>query len=316
MQEDYEEFARQAKLMTSIHAPIPSELKDAVLEAKNRGEEEEGMKVQDAAADDVKLKRPTMANKASSNSSTVIMKKKPQNSSTSIPHVDTGSAPEETDLNDPAQENNPLLSPTPTPDVAQVTSPRRSTLGKRPLSVLATPIDPDATEDTANTDHNNMTPSEKNIAANSTPGSSHNRDTDTDPDLPLRKSPRLTDLGIEVNMSGRIRLDLPDLSSSSFAPSTKATLIHEDEDARQIESPRQSTAEEKENLSSSRTTTLVTSRGRGNSINSGNTGLGATKVGSVISVKKGGKDALGMRKVSATGNGAAKPRVKIGVRRL
>ncbi|KAF4211810.1 hypothetical protein CNMCM6805_003948 [Aspergillus fumigatiaffinis] len=39
LQEDYDAFARQAKLMTSIHAPVPPDLKAAVVEAKSRGEE-------------------------------------------------------------------------------------------------------------------------------------------------------------------------------------------------------------------------------------------------------------------------------------
>ncbi|KAH3440700.1 hypothetical protein KXW39_008702, partial [Aspergillus fumigatus] len=39
LQEDYDAFARQAKLMTSIHAPVPPDLRNAVVEAKSRGEE-------------------------------------------------------------------------------------------------------------------------------------------------------------------------------------------------------------------------------------------------------------------------------------
>ncbi|PYI19361.1 hypothetical protein BO99DRAFT_412655 [Aspergillus violaceofuscus CBS 115571] len=39
LQENYEAFARQAKLMTSIHAPVPDDLKSAVAEAKLRGED-------------------------------------------------------------------------------------------------------------------------------------------------------------------------------------------------------------------------------------------------------------------------------------
>ncbi|KMU78853.1 ubiquitin-conjugating enzyme E2 S [Coccidioides immitis RMSCC 3703] len=41
LQDDYEAFARQAKLMTSIHAPVPPELKNLALEAKRRGEDPE-----------------------------------------------------------------------------------------------------------------------------------------------------------------------------------------------------------------------------------------------------------------------------------
>ncbi|EXJ86127.1 ubiquitin-conjugating enzyme E2 S [Capronia coronata CBS 617.96] len=41
IQEDYEAFSTQAKLMTSIHAPIPRHLLKSVHEAKRRGEEED-----------------------------------------------------------------------------------------------------------------------------------------------------------------------------------------------------------------------------------------------------------------------------------
>ena len=39
IQEDYGSFARQAKLMASIHAPIPKDLQEAVKNAQLRGEE-------------------------------------------------------------------------------------------------------------------------------------------------------------------------------------------------------------------------------------------------------------------------------------
>jgi len=39
IQEDYDAFARQARLMTRIHAPIPSHLLELAQEAKRRGEE-------------------------------------------------------------------------------------------------------------------------------------------------------------------------------------------------------------------------------------------------------------------------------------
>ncbi|PYH44388.1 putative ubiquitin conjugating enzyme E2 [Aspergillus saccharolyticus JOP 1030-1] len=39
LQGDYDDFARQAKLMTSVHASVPDELRSAVSEAKMRGED-------------------------------------------------------------------------------------------------------------------------------------------------------------------------------------------------------------------------------------------------------------------------------------
>lgn len=41
LQDDYNEFSRQARLMTSIHAPVPFAMKHAVLQAKQRGEDPE-----------------------------------------------------------------------------------------------------------------------------------------------------------------------------------------------------------------------------------------------------------------------------------
>lgn len=41
IQDDYASFARQAKLMTKIHAPIPAHLTDAARDARRRGEETE-----------------------------------------------------------------------------------------------------------------------------------------------------------------------------------------------------------------------------------------------------------------------------------
>ncbi|KAK5135201.1 hypothetical protein LTR04_004630, partial [Oleoguttula sp. CCFEE 6159] len=42
LQEDYESFARRARLMTGIHAEVPKALQGVVAEARNRGEEQPG----------------------------------------------------------------------------------------------------------------------------------------------------------------------------------------------------------------------------------------------------------------------------------
>ncbi|TKA37195.1 hypothetical protein B0A49_13458, partial [Cryomyces minteri] len=42
LQEDYESFARRARLMTGIHAGVPKSLQGVVAEARNRGEEQPG----------------------------------------------------------------------------------------------------------------------------------------------------------------------------------------------------------------------------------------------------------------------------------
>lgn len=51
IQEDYDAFSTQAKLMTRIHAPIPSSLLNAVQDAKRRGEEPTTSNERPAVAD-------------------------------------------------------------------------------------------------------------------------------------------------------------------------------------------------------------------------------------------------------------------------
>jgi ubiquitin-conjugating enzyme E2 S len=75
LQEDYEAFARQAKLMASIHAPVPKDLKDAVLEAKRRGEDPEMLDRGDILEDN--RTTPVTTGKASSSgtASGVVIKR-------------------------------------------------------------------------------------------------------------------------------------------------------------------------------------------------------------------------------------------------
>lgn len=167
LQEDYDAFAQQARLMTSIHARIPSGLKDAVLESKRRGEKE-GMHIAESLDD-----RPKISRKAASASS-VIMKKPTKlvhltldaaTRSVSAPmaqptllaqgvdhevHVD-----EDVDEASESKENDPSLSPSP----VMTSRPRRSELKKRPLSDLPTPTEEDMWD-------GGLSPSEKNVIAN------------------------------------------------------------------------------------------------------------------------------------------------------
>ncbi len=169
LQDDFDHFARQARLMTSIHARIPSEMKEAVLEAKRRGE---------AAGTEIKediIPRPGMHGKSAS-SSTVVMKKLPshlasaqiasdrrvQSAPTSQIAGGDDTGENEADDDDEvsaSKENDPSLSPSP---VTTPQSPRRPALAKRPLSDLPTPIELDSDcEDAAG-----LSPSERNIANN------------------------------------------------------------------------------------------------------------------------------------------------------
>ncbi|MCJ1396331.1 hypothetical protein MMC18_009220 [Xylographa bjoerkii] len=149
LQEDYEAFSRQAKLMTSIHAPIPTSLHDAVAAAKSRGEE-----TGPVTAKQVSRKRPHLALEDPSIPTQVV------------PDHDTDPSDDEATA---SKENDPALSLSlvnpPIP------SPRRPQLLKRPLSDLPTPTETDSEdEDEACA---GLTPSERNIAAN-TPNLSSN----------------------------------------------------------------------------------------------------------------------------------------------
>ncbi|KAL1973557.1 hypothetical protein VTN31DRAFT_6192 [Thermomyces dupontii] len=167
MQEDYNEFARRARLMTSIHAPIPQDMADAVLEAKHRGEDPE-MIARMAKAQTNDASRP-----ASPTASAVRMKET-TSASTEQPDADMFSDTEDS-VEDDTKENDPSLSPSPVA-MPPPPSPRRQGAGKQPLSVLASApfdeadMDVDAGHDEQHFDR--MTDSERNIAANNTASSS------------------------------------------------------------------------------------------------------------------------------------------------
>ncbi|EGE86384.1 ubiquitin carrier protein [Blastomyces dermatitidis ATCC 18188] len=172
LRDDYEAFARQAKLMTSIHAPIPKDIKDAVMEAKRRGDES-GIVITE---DEDRLAAAIGSRKTASTSSvsTVIMKKpvtqRKQSSlrtekldirvkqtcqhgllsslqSSSSPFMqDQQQQPHEDesdneDTGSPSKENDPSLSLSLV--AISPCSSRKGVLGKRPLAVLASPSEPE-----------------------------------------------------------------------------------------------------------------------------------------------------------------------------
>lgn len=146
--------------MTSIHASIPLDLRDAALAAKRRGEEPGDTTILEDSE-----QRPTIRSKSASSSSVVMKKKHPQRlaSTQSAPtprlatQVGENSAGEE-DEDSASKENDPMLSPTPVP----VQIPRRPTLVKRPLSDLPTPTELD--EESAEASY--LSPSNQNVLNN------------------------------------------------------------------------------------------------------------------------------------------------------
>lgn len=165
LQEDFEGFAQQARLMTSIHARIPLDLQDQVKKAKLRGETIQRMIVMD------NVEQPK-SNKKGASALMVIMKNaKRLTPLATEASIRPAAAPLEhaggheeceilyhsaEDSKPEGKENGPSLS-------SSVVMPiRRSGLAKRPLSELPIPTEADA----MSVRDSSLSPSEQNIAAN------------------------------------------------------------------------------------------------------------------------------------------------------
>ncbi|KAJ5358890.1 Ubiquitin-conjugating enzyme E2 [Penicillium cataractarum] len=215
LREDYDEFAHQAKLRTSIHAPIPATLQGAVKEAKYRGEDPGSIP---SDTDDSQNPRPRKQPRLQSSipKKTVRRMNQPDSHLAHAVAEPSQSTLPENNENDDAmvdsdneslanssKENDPSLSPTPveTPPL----SPRKNALGKRPLSIISTsyPDDPDADLMAVDSDSEEeppqMSPSDRNITANFI----HSRQSPS----PKRKSSKLT-LSKGSNTPFRLREDV------------------------------------------------------------------------------------------------------------
>ncbi len=196
--------------MTSIHAPIPQNLKDVVLEAKRRGESDVN-RIQSEPAE-----RPATL-RATSNTSSVVMKKAKgmQQDNARVPPQPSFAegAPENIEEQDDTKENDPAQSFSPA--IPSSESMRKNILGKRPLSELPTPVDTEATDTTA---------SDLNILAG------RKSPAEILPVAePVRKSPKLHVSTPDTNGHGRIRED----DSASIAtdnPSRPVTTGHEEKE--------------------------------------------------------------------------------------
>lgn len=192
--------------MTSIHAPIPPDLKDSVADAKHRGEDPSSIRREE----DTFTQRPRKQQRLHPGTiKKSIRRPNPSDDISDSENEDPASA---------SKENNPSLSSTPvrlTPP-----SPRKNALGKRPLSVLTMPYpeDPDADMMLVDSDSEHergltKSSSEQNISANTRTRASVS---------PQRKSPKLT-LNKGGNASFRLRDDLqiyedvPDRTLTDFS---------------------------------------------------------------------------------------------------
>ena len=244
LQEDYEAFARQAKLMTSIHAPVPADMTNAVMEAKLKGEDAGAMVIQERQQED----SCSLQSRKGTRIQSVTMKKKPttENKQQQQPQQPVDPTPSdheenENDENDDentisAKENDPSLSPSPVKFAPP--SPRKNAHGKRPLSVLTMPMEHDpfttsasaSTKTSAETDDEEMlTASEKNIVANhGIPEEEEEQEYDSSSSPPQRKSPKLSVLNKGTNASGRIRDDINanNVNVGIFEDASPPTTLH------------------------------------------------------------------------------------------
>ncbi|RMJ23125.1 ubiquitin conjugating enzyme e2 [Aspergillus sp. HF37] len=213
LQEDYDAFSRQAKIMSSIHAPVSDDLSSAAYEAKLRGEDA-GSVIQEKSHTSLPLsQKDTTATNMKAHS--LRMKKKPaqtaepglnpepeqqpveqqlgnitQDLSFSSDGEDTDNDENDNNLATATKENDPSLFPSPVKLAPP--SPRKNAHGKRPLSVLSLSPDPSAAMEPDHhhlhlhhaTDTDTMTASEQNVAANDPP--------ERHDSSPNRKSPKLS----------------------------------------------------------------------------------------------------------------------------
>lgn len=224
LQDDYDAFARQAKLMTSIHAPVPKNLVEAVAEAKNRGEGPETQNPKDAKGQRRRPQAKAPSSLVDRSRSQVVLPQRPatQQHHPQAPSRTSHDSDEEDVASDDeaaaSKENDPSLSPSPV-SPPPPPSPRKKVLGKRPLSDLPTP-----TEDEFGSEEDMQyyyaekapTGSAQNIAANppaataDEPFRANQNGSSSGP----RKSPKLSERGKGVNASGRIRGDVDGVSTA------------------------------------------------------------------------------------------------------
>ncbi|KAL2818287.1 ubiquitin-conjugating enzyme/RWD-like protein [Aspergillus granulosus] len=300
LQEDYDAFARQAKLMTSIHAPVPPDMRDAVTEAKMRGEDS-GTTIPEQE----ELSRNLRSRKGTRIQSLTMKKRHPQRRETpTTPEPEPEPQQSDEENENPAcasKENDPFLSPSPVKPTAVPSlslSPRKNAHGKRPLADLTTAMDVDPfdsdTEDLPDlTD--GMTASERNIAANTTPAITPTREMrDRSRDSsPQRKSPKLSLLNRGPNNTTRLRDDNVDMK------------IYED-----------TLNDGKENHSSSslrdQNRSAMMRSAHPLAILTSSTARSSTSSSGLLKPSSGS----GMRKVSGSGSGLKKAKPRIGIRRL
>lgn len=185
--------------MTSIHARVPGNLRQAVDAAKTRGEEDRPSPTSQTEVSvlESRMDRRQVPTLLRRKLSSHVWRPSPL-PLVRAPEVDGDpELSDDEEDHDPSKENDPSQSPSPV--MQSPRSPRKNVLGKRPLSELPTPTEPE--ED--------MTESEKNVAVNQL------REF---PFGPPKKSPKLAVMFGGANAFGRLRDEwdgLGEISSSN-----------------------------------------------------------------------------------------------------
>jgi ubiquitin-conjugating enzyme E2 S len=231
LQDDYDAFAKQARLMTSIHAPIPPNLRDAVLEAKRTGEERGPRPHYEAAT-------PPAASRASSIATSAVRKNQAEphtqdagqenDNNALLGSLGFSDVPDDHGEGDDAKENDPSHSPSPV--LLNHESSRRNVLGKRPLSELPTPIDPDSTDSNIPPENYSATRIEEKAPPSQPPTADNEASSE-----PVKKSPKLDISARGLNNYGRVRQeDRPRSGKAEHPAASTATDLGDDKENMQV----------------------------------------------------------------------------------
>ena len=225
--------------MTSIHAPIPPNLREAVLEAKRRGEEDESG-LQPEARDHSGTSR------AASITTSLGMKKQKvsiaevvhqeSNARPSSSTQDVTEASRDPEEGDDAKENDPSHSPSPA--YGSYETMRKHILGKRPLSELPTPIDPETTDPYPLLGKCTQRGPDEDISASQLQTTDENQSSE-----PTKKSPKLDISAPNLNTYGKIRQeDGPGLTRDEEPITSSGIDLGEDKE--NIENVQRATSED------------------------------------------------------------------------
>lgn len=160
--------------MTSIHAGIPRDLVEAVAVARRRGEVPDEMLKHNKSTKAGSRVKNTKLQSTAAKTLPQRLDGSPPASANQTHSTEEITSDNEDDENSASKENDPTLSPTPVP----IPSPKRPSLGKRPLTDLPCPTEPEI--------ELAISPSEQNIINNNSIRYPHSASTSTESGLGLQ----------------------------------------------------------------------------------------------------------------------------------